>query len=97
MFATNLSNYDINTMLDEPINLMSPVSAATTPIDVLHKFKLSVFPPGHFGPGIEEDILLNEEDFVCVKVGDILEIGQTDEDERPKLLLMARYFSSCGH
>ena len=63
--------------------------------EVLQKIKLSVFPPGHFGPGIEEDIFLNEDDFPNIKVGDILEIGQTDfehEDERPRLLLMVRSY-----
>jgi hypothetical protein len=87
MFATNNNiNNNNNTCKSNPeINF--------APSETLHKFKLSVFPPGHFGPGIEEDILLNDDDFPGVKVGDILEISQTDvehEDEKPRLLLMVR-------
>jgi hypothetical protein len=53
--------------------------------------KLSVFPPTHFGPTIEEDILISKEDFPNVDIGDVLEIYQPEQetdDEKPRLLLM---------
>ena len=89
--SNNNNNSTWNT--DDPNKLNSDFDVATS--EVLHKIKLSVFPPGHFGPGIEEDILLSEDDFPNLKVGDILEIGQTDlehEDERPRLLLRVRLY-----
>ena len=89
--SNNNNNSTWNT--DDPNKLNSDFHVATS--EVLQKIKSSVFPPGHFGPGIEEDILLSEDDFPNLKVGDILEIGQTDlehEDERPRLLLRVRLY-----
>lgn len=59
------------------------------------KLKLSVFPATHFGPTVDEDILVNKEDFPALQPGDILEIYQPDpeaDEERARLLLMVNSF-----
>ena len=55
------------------------------------KLKLVVFPATHFGSAVDEDILVNKDDFQSAEAGDVLEIYQSDNEEegdKPRLLLM---------
>ena len=63
------------------------------------KLKLSVFPPTHFGTTVDEDMLVNKEDFPSLMPGDILEIHQPDaeaDEDKLRLLLMVKLLSAAN-
>jgi len=52
------------------------------------RIKLSHFPAKHFGPKIDEEIILNKDEFSGIAVGDVVEIHHHSCDEEfPRLLL----------
>jgi hypothetical protein len=52
------------------------------------RIKLSHFPAKHFGPKIDEEIILNKDEFPGIAVGDVVEIHHPSNDEEfPRLLL----------
>lgn len=55
------------------------------------RIKLSPFPAKFFGPKIDEEIVLNKDEFPGIAVGDVVEIHHPSTDEEfPRLLLKVK-------